>query len=202
MTEITYGQLFDKSWDTIKKNLALSAGLTLVYFIGALALNMIPIIGSFIAGLLSPGYLYCLIQIRDKQSVEFQDFFWSFQDFNRVLHWMVLNAIKIIAIVIGFILLIIPGIYIGIALSLSTQYFVFRKQDGIEALKSSVRLINQHWWFMFGLAIFTVFLNLLGFFCFIIGILITIPTSVLIFYYAMEELEKVAPKELPSNTVS
>jgi len=202
MTEITYGQLFDKSWDTIKKNLGLSAGLTLVYFIGALALNMIPVIGGFIAGLLSPGYLYCLIQIRDKQSVEFQDFFWSFQDFNRVLHWMVLNAIKIIAIIVGFILLIIPGIYIAIALSLSTQYFVFRKQDGIESLKASVRLVNQNWWFMFGLALFTVFLNILGFLCFIIGILVTIPISVLILYYAMEELEKNAPKEIPSNTVS
>lgn len=201
MSELTYGQLFDKSWDTIKKNLALSAGLTLVYILAAIALNIIPFVGSFLAGLLTPGYLYCLIRIRDHQNIEFRDFFWSFQDFNRVLHWLVMYFVKIVAIVIGFILLIIPGIYIAVAVMVSEPYFVFRQQDGIEALKASAKLVTQHWWFMFGLVWLILFLNLLGAICFLIGLLVTIPMSVVIVYYAMEALEKTTP-ELEAKTVS
>lgn len=201
MSELTYGQLFDKSWDTIKKNLALSAGLTLVYFLAAIALNIIPFVGGVLAGLLTPGYLYCLIRIRDHQNIEFRDFFWSFQDFNRVLHWLVMYFVKIIAVVIGLILLIIPGIYIAVAVMVSEPYFVFRQQDGIEALKASAKLVTQNWWFMFGLVWLILFLNILGALCFLIGLLVTIPMSVVIVFYAMEALEKITP-ELETKTVS
>lgn len=190
MSELSYGQLFDKSWATIRQNLALSAGLTLVYFLAAVALSMIPFLGGFLTTLIVPGYMYSLIQIRDNKSIEYKDFFWCVQDFNRLLHWLVANTIKTIAIIVGFILLIVPGIYLAIALALSEPYFIFRKQDGIDSLKGSVHLVDQNWWFMCGLLLFIGILNIVGVLCFLIGVLVTIPTSTLILLYAMEALEK------------
>lgn len=201
MSEITYGQLFDKAWDAIKKNLALSAGLTLVYILAAAAFNFIPVVGGFLGGLLTPGYIYCLVRIRDHQNIDFKDFFWSFQDFNRLLHWLVMYIVKAIAVVIGIILLIIPGIYLAVALALSESYFVFRKQDGIEALKASAKLVTNHWWFMFGLILLLIFFNIIGLVCFVVGVFVTIPTSFLMLLYAMEALEKINVLEEP-KTVS
>jgi len=193
MSELTYGQLFDKSWNTIKSNLAMSCGLTLVYLLAVGVFNFVPFVGGFLSALMTPGYMYSLIRLRDQKNIEYQDFFWGFQDFNRLLHWLVMYIGKIFAIVLGLILLIIPGIYLAVSLLVAEPYFVFRNQDGIEALKASLKLTTQHWWFMFGLVFLLIFLNLVGAICFVIGLLVTVPMSVMILFYAMEALEKANP---------
>jgi hypothetical protein len=190
MSTLSYGELFDKSWNAIKENLALSAGLTLVYIVAAAALSVIPILGHFLGTLLTPGYVFCLIKLRERKNIEFADFFWGFMDFNRLLQWVVLNIIKFVLVFIGIVLLVVPGIYLAIGLSLAEPYFVFRQQDGVESIKASMKLVGQHWWFMFGLLSLVCLLNLVGLLCFILGILITVPMSILIVYYALEAYEK------------
>jgi hypothetical protein len=202
MSTLSYGELFDKSWNAIKENLALSAGLTLVYIVAAACLSIVPILGHFLGGLLTPGYVFCLIKLREQKNIEFADFFWGFMDFNRLLQWVVLNAIKIVLIVIGMIFLVVPGIYLAIGLCLAEPYFVFRKQDGVEAIKASMKLVGQHWWFMFGLIILVGLLNLVGALCFLVGILVTVPMSILIVYYALDAYEKNTPDLHVVNPVS
>ena len=207
MSTVRYGDLFDKSWAAIRHDLPLVAGLSFVYFLATAAVAMVPTVGPWISGLFGFGYTVCLLKIRDKSAISHQDFFWSFLDFNRFLQLVVLHFLQTIMIVLGFVFLIVPGIYLAVALCLSSAFFVLRKQDAIESIRASFRIAGQHWWFLFGLGCLILLLNLAGTLCFLIGLLVTIPMSALILIFAFEALEQSSvkiepPTEAPINIVS
>lgn len=59
----------------------------------------------------------------------------------------------------GFLLLIIPGVYLSIALSL---IFIVRLEEGlgfIEAVKRCTRIISDNWWFTFGVILVVGFIQ-------------------------------------------
>ena len=192
-TTMEYGALFDKAWGWIRDQLPLVAGLTLVYGVALGVCSLLPIVGHFAAMAIGPGYLVCLLKIRDRQNMDFADFFWTFTDFNRLLHFYLMFVIQWILICVGFILLVIPGVYLAVALSLSSTYFVLREQDGIQSLKKAKALTEGHWWFLAGLFLLIGVLNILGALFFLIGLLITLPLSVLVAVAALEALERKTP---------
>lgn len=194
LPSLSFGALFDKSWAGVKNNLPLIAALSFVYVIALAALYRIPFLGHFITGMLSPGYLVCLMKLKDKKDITVQDFFWAFSDMNRFLQLVILNICVGFLIVAGFICLIIPGIYVSVAIGFSSTYFVIRNQDAIEAIKASFRIVNGRWWQVLFLFIMIGFLNLAGVICLGIGVLLTIPMSVLIMVYALEEMDVVSPQ--------
>lgn len=58
-----------------------------------------------------------------------------------------------ILIVIGFILCIIPGIYLAVSLSLILSIYVFEQISFGDAFNRSFRLISKKWWLTFGIII-------------------------------------------------
>jgi len=191
MSTPRYGDLFQQSWEWIREQLPLTAGLTLVYMVASGALHLVPIAGAFLAAALAPGYVVCLLRIRQKKPINFVDFFWCFNDFGRLLHYYLMVVLMTIAIVVGMIFLIVPGIYLVVALHLSSAWFVLRKQDAIVCLKASMDLVNGRWWYMAGLLLLLGLLNILGACFFVIGLLISVPLSVLVGVAAMEALENI-----------
>lgn len=104
--------------------------------------------------------------------------------------WKFAAAIMLagIAILIGFILLIIPGIILGILFAF-VGYLVIDKGLGpIEAIKESVRITkgNRLQIFLLGLALFGI--NLLGLIALIVGLLVTVPVSFLAMVHAYRTL--------------
>ena len=190
---LRFGALFDKSWAGVQNNLPLIAALTLIYGMATAVLYRIPFFGHFISGMISPGYLICLMKLRNKENISIQDFFWAFMDFNRFLHLIVLSAATGLIIIAGFIVFIIPGIYLSVALWFASTYFVLRKQDAIAAIKSSYHLVHGRWW-DYGILFFMIaILNLAGAICFFVGLLVTIPMTVLIMVQTIDEMDPVKP---------
>jgi hypothetical protein len=58
-----------------------------------------------------------------------------------------------IALIIGFILLVIPGIYLSVALSILPVVRLVERQGILEAMSRARRLISGFWWFTLGLII-------------------------------------------------
>jgi hypothetical protein len=71
----------------------------------------------------------------------------------------------------GLILLIIPGIYIGIRLCLSTQALVVEGRRPTQAMGRSWNLVAGHWWHAFGTLVVA------GLLTFVVNAVITIPFS-------------------------
>lgn len=68
-----------------------------------------------------------------------------------------------VAVAIGFIFLIVPGIYLGVALYFSTQAVVAEDRSPLEALGRSRELVRDQWWRVFGIGIvFSVMIGVVG----------------------------------------
>ncbi|GIL17535.1 MAG: hypothetical protein BroJett040_12860 [Oligoflexia bacterium] len=201
---ISVSSIFNKSWAAMKDQLPLVAGLTLVNAVALMTLSMIPLLGAFLSAPISAGYIVCLLKIRKGEAFEYKDFFWGFQDFNRLLHLALLNVLIFLAVLVGVILLVIPGIYVGVAMAMSTQVFVLRKQDAVEAFKYCLQLVSGRWWKTFWILIVIGLIMLAGAICFAIGLLVSTPLVTLMLVHmveAYEETQAANPVE-PANAVT
>ena len=62
---------------------------------------------------------------------------------------MVIAAIGIAA---GFVLLVIPGIYLAVRLFFVPQTVVIERARGLDALRASSDIVRGFWWRTFGLS--------------------------------------------------
>jgi uncharacterized membrane protein len=93
-----------------------------------------------------------------------------------------------IIVVIGFILLIVPGIFAMIVFAFTTYLVIDRNLGPIEALKESARLTKGHRWLLLGLFFLVLLINILGAICLLVGLLVTIPVTSMAIIHAYRSL--------------
>jgi hypothetical protein len=59
---------------------------------------------------------------------------------------LVVSILVGLATLLGLIVLVIPGIYIGVRLAVSTQALVIEGKRGTQAMRRSWDLVGSHWW--------------------------------------------------------
>lgn len=91
---------------------------------------------------------------------------------------------------IGFVLLIIPGIIVQLMLSMVVFAVLDKGMEPIAALKESKRLTDGHKWDLFLLMLVLVVLNVLGAIVFGVGLLVTVPVSILAITYVYKKLDR------------
>ncbi len=195
----TYTELLQKGWDYMKNDLPLTAGLTLVYCLGLGAVGYIEYYGWVISIFISAGYVACLLQMRQGKTFEFKDFLWAFQSFERVIHVLLGSVLRSFLIGIGLVLLVVPGIYWSVTTSLTDILIVKEKLDAITAMKRSMSMVKGRWWYMAGLLGVIMFLNIVGFLCFLVGVLVTIPLSFHILLNVSDEFAATTASVIPVN---
>jgi hypothetical protein len=84
---------------------------------------------------------------------------------------LVVSVLVGLATVLGLIVFIVPGIYIGVRLAVSTQALVVEGKHGTEAMRRSWDLVGGHWWH----AAFTVLIG--GLLTEVVNAVITAPFS-------------------------
>ncbi len=105
-----------------------------------------------------------------------------------------LSAVFIIAIIvgiatmIGFILLIIPGLIVMFLTWYALPFALDHNQDAITAIKSSYELTSKHFGSLFLLALACVGLNIVGAILCLVGLLVTIPITLIASTYAYRVL--------------
>jgi hypothetical protein len=70
--------------------------------------------------------------------------------FHRLGSVLLVSVLVGLAIIGGLILLVIPGIYIGVRLAVSIEALVVEGRRGTEAMGRSWGLVGGHWWHAFG----------------------------------------------------
>jgi hypothetical protein len=70
--------------------------------------------------------------------------------FHRLGSVLVVSVLVGLATVGGLILLVIPGIYIGVRLAVSIEALVVEGRRGTQAMGRSWELVGGHWWHAFG----------------------------------------------------
>jgi uncharacterized membrane protein len=104
--------------------------------------------------------------------------------------WKFLGAsiLLSLAVAIGLVLLIVPGIIFGLMFMFATFVVIERELGPIDAMNESNRLTRGHKWQLFGFVLVLLLINLLGLLALVVGILVSIPVSTLAFVHAYRVL--------------
>lgn len=147
--------------------MAMASVIGLFGFIVISSLAIVALFYPFLAGLNMIG-----IRQAAGQPLRFAEIF---SHFGRLLPLLVAGILMMIAIYIGSMLLILPGIYLQVALILTIPLIVERKLSAWQAMLVSCKAINQHWFKVFFLLLTMGILMFISMLPFGIGLIWTLP---------------------------
>lgn len=138
------------------------------------------------SALINGGFLYFLLNALRRPPVV-SDIFAGFK--SQVWLQLVLGMLVTTVFVwIGLLLLIIPGIYLAVAFYYAPLLIIDRKMGFWEAMQLSRRTVHAQWFPVFGLAILSGLMSLLGLLLCCVGMLATFPLGCLWLVHGYRQL--------------
>lgn len=122
------------------------------------------------------GFIIVTAKLLQDKQVAFGDFFGGFQ-FRWFLPLVLLGLVSQILITLGFLLLIIPGLYLAVSYIFAALLVVDRRLDFWPAMETSRRAITPRWFSFFAFLLLLVLVNLAGLLALGVGLLVSIPVS-------------------------
>ncbi len=110
-----------------------------------------------------------------------------------IVHYVVATILSALIMLVGFILLIVPGFIALVMLSQVVYIVIDRKLSAVESIKESVRMTKGHGWKIAGMFLALMGMNLVGVLCLVVGLLVTVPVSMIAgvrMYRALERASK------------
>ncbi len=184
---------FRFGWDTFKKRPGFFIGMTLIILVASwvtgFVIGMIGMKDNFLGGIINLavttlvdlGVVATMLKVYDSpESVTFADL-WHPQSYLPYLGATILTAI---CVVVGLVLLVIPGIIAAVMLLFVKFLVVDRKLGPVEALKESARITKGHRMTLFLFVLAIAVINVIGALLLVVPLLVTIPISTLAMVYA------------------
>ncbi len=195
-------EALDFGWETFSNNLWFFLGLMFVLslifaFVGILQevakamnpalfvlINVVALVVNIIVGIglirISVGFIH-----HQKSSVR-----QAFMPTSDTFFPYVVGAFMYAVIVIfGTILLVVPGIIWAVKYQFFGYFILDQKSEPKEALKDSARITDGARWKIFGFLIVLTVLNIIGAMLFGIGLLVTIPVTILSSAFVYQKLK-------------
>ena len=114
------------------------------------------------------GVSFAYLKAARSDKLKIWDMFEAFHNYwNAVLANILVSGI----VVIGFFLLIIPGIIFACKLAFTPYLIVDRKMEVIEAIKESWRMTNGHAWTIFFIGLLSIVIIIGGLLFFVVGVI-------------------------------
>ena len=99
-----------------------------------------------------------------------------FAHFDKVLPLAAGMVLMYLLVSLGFILLILPGIYLAIGYIMMMPLIVDKNMGPWQALETSRKAVTKHWFPIFGFMIVMMLLYVAGFLALVIGLIWALPT--------------------------
>lgn len=119
------------------------------------------------------GALTLALGFADKEPVQLGDFF---SKISKVITFLVSSLLAGFCILVGFICLIVPGIFLAVRLSLYGYLIIDKNMGPIEALSESWKLVKGASWRVFGFMLASIVVYFAGILCLGVGLLFAYPT--------------------------
>jgi len=132
------------------------------------------------------GWLKIMLHIERGEKASLKELFTHVEIFWKYLG---VHIIYVVAMMIGFVLLIVPGFYVALKYGFAPALIVDKKDLKIgEAFKQSALMSKDIKWKLLGLFVVMVLLNILGTIALGVGLLVSIPVSSLAFIHIYKGL--------------
>ena len=188
------GEAVRFGWETVTSNL----GLFVVAVAIMLGVNLMPVVsGSIVVAIVAS--LLCLVVAMGlmRMSLRFVDggrgeLADLFATFSLIVKYILASVIVGIVVLVGVILLIIPGIIWGVRLQFYGWAVVDKGAAPFEAVRMSWEMTRGSFWNLFLLGLVLALVNILGALALLVGLLVTVPLSVVAMGYVYRKLERAA----------
>ncbi len=106
-----------------------------------------------------------------------------------------------VSIVLGVVLLVVPGVYLAVHLSLAKYLAVDKHMAPLAAWRESFRRTKGHGWKILGFVVVMGLVNLLGLLCLVVGLLYTMPLTLIAYALMYEKLMGGAAESVSAEAV-
>ena len=121
-----------------------------------------------------------------------------FKHFHKTLPLFLTYILMVITIMIGLLLLVIPGIYLMIAYAMAMMLVVEKDMGPWEALNTSRKAVTHKWFNMLGFMIVAMFVVMVGMIALMVGLVWAVPLVALAFAMIYRDMFGVESKTLNS----
>jgi uncharacterized membrane protein len=188
--QIDIGSAISRGWELVRDNPGPTIGSCLIFLGLSLMLAFVPILGFIamivISGPLIGGTEYIYIRrIRGEQATAgniFDGFSIAF------LQLFLAHLVAGILTSIGFVLCILPGIYLSVGYLLALPLVIDKRMEFWTAMEVSRRVIHKQWWIMFGFALVAILIVCAGAIACLVGMLVAVPIVLAAMLYIYEDL--------------
>ena len=192
--QLPIGRCIGRGWDLVMANFWLTVGASLLVFLLSGASGAIPFGGLLLNYVLSGGLDWLFLKLVRGQKAELGDAFAGFS--LAFVPLMLFSLVSQLLTGLGFVLCLLPGIYLFVAWELFTALLILDKRlDFWPAMELSRKIITRHWWQVFGLALVFRLAMLAGSMVFCLGFFIALPIVKAAKVYAYEEIFGARPAQ-------
>lgn len=152
-------------------------GFTALVLLIQAGLGYLPKVGWMVVFIQYPlmfGFVTVSSRLIQAERPQFGDFF---NGFAFLLTLLLLGVVSQIFIILGLLLLVVPGVYLLVGFFLGPWFVLDRRVGFWEAMQLSRRAVQPHWFELFGLFLLIILINLLGVLALGVGLLVTIPVG-------------------------
>lgn len=198
-TKFTISEVLKTSWQALKSQIWILVGLFIGYYILVLIFSflLVPamtsitgmIVGYIIIGVF--GYIFMLgytknmFQAYDGEEPQFSAYG---QQAPKILTFFVAALLMGIAVSIGSIFLVIPGIYLSLRLQFFAAFIIEEDAGIIESLKKSWELTKGQVLQLFLVLLLMMGISIVGILLFVVGVFVAAPLNFMIYCAVFRQL--------------
>jgi len=179
----------DQGWQLFKLNPVFH----ILWAIIAVLLCIIPYVGGFIAYFYIMGIsiiILDLVKTNGRNPIEPSRTIDGFKGFKLFFPLLALLLLQILVILIGLICLIIPGLFLMIAVTFAPLIYLEYHTLGItpwQSIKLSIHVVNKKFCSILAFIILLYLIDLIGVLCLIVGVFVAVPVIMNATVYAFRD---------------
>lgn len=201
MNSLTIKEVFSEGWRYTKEHLGFLIGYFLIMTIVSILFSLIGdnfqekekflvafvvhVIGMIVGVYMQMGFYNSALMITSWMKPTFDQ---MYSNGGHFVSFLVANILLELMILVGFILLIVPGFYLLARFGLVPFFVLDQNLGPIEALKAASKASEGKRWFLFLFFISAFLTNVLGALLLLVGLLFTIPLTLVAFAVVYRKL--------------
>lgn len=170
------GDIFGRAWRLFSDNAGLLVGSNLVAILIVVAIEAVPglgqLIGVALAAPIMAGPALISLKLARGQPAPFED---TFAGFKLLLPLMAYSVILHVAMTIGLLLLILPGIYVMAIWLFGTLNIIDRGMPFWDAMEASRKTVQPSWLWYFGFSCLLILFAIFGLLLCLVGFFVALP---------------------------
>ena len=207
MNEISIKEALSVGWKGFKKDVGMWVGLMITIFVVSMVVGSFSysfdietgqssgtfagnILGWVLNVFMTIGILTIAIKTVRGQKGSFGELFTACSSFQKFFNMFAVNVLMGIVVLIGFILLIIPGVIASMMLFLAPYYVAIENMGPIEAMKRSAESMKGYKMQLFLFILTSIGIIILGALAFGVGLLVAVPVVTIASAHIYERITK------------